>query len=102
MKKKFETGHKKEERKLTQYPRSGGWFYTEDGMNRLKEGGMKGHEASEKAISSQIGERIRVSKPLRKEAADILMSVNGFIERALFLNNAILAEAARRERKESK
>lgn len=94
--------HKEAERKLTQYPRKGGWFYTEDGMDRLKAGGMKGHKTVEERIAAQIGERIRVSRPLRKDAADILMSVRGFIERTMFLNNAILAEAARKNRKESK
>ena len=81
-------------------PRKGGRYYTEDGMERLKRSGMKGHEAAERLIAEQIGERHRLLRPLTREAASILKSVKGMIPRALFLSNAIVREAERRAKEE--
>ena len=81
-------------------PRKGGRYYTEDGMERLKRSGMKGHEAAERLIAEQIGERHRLLRPLTREAASILKSVKGMVPRALFLSNAIVREAERRAKEE--
>lgn len=81
-------------------PRKGGGYYTEDGMKRLRQSGMKGHEAAERLIAEQIGERHRLLRPLTREAASILKSVKGMIPRALFLSNAIVREAERRAKEE--
>ena len=81
-------------------PRKGGGYYTEDGMERLRQSGMKGHEAAERLIAEQIGERHRLLRPLTREAASILKSVKGMIPRALFLSNAIVREAERRAKEE--
>ena len=87
-------------RKKRNSPRKGGGYYTEDGMERLKRSGMKGHEAAERLIAEQIGERHRLLRPLTREAAGILKSVKGMIPRALFLSNAIVREAERRAKEE--
>ncbi len=87
-------------RKKRNSPRKGSDYYTEDGMERLKQSGMKGHETAERLIAEQIGERHRLLRPLTREAASILKSVKGMIPRALFLSNAIVREAERRAKKE--
>ena len=84
--------------KMTKLPREGGWFYTEDGAARLREGGKRGHDDCERKIEEQIGQRHRVRAPLTKQAADIVKSVKGFIPRALFVSGAIMREAQRRAR----
>jgi hypothetical protein len=77
--------------------RSDGWVVSPDGMKRLKDGGMKGHHLAEKAIEKQIGKRHRVNRPLDRDAASILLSVKGFIQRAVFLSNAIMSAVERKD-----
>ena len=77
--------------------RSDGWVVSPEGMRRLKEGGMKGHQLSEEAIQKQIGNRHRVYRPLDRDAVDILKTVKGMIPRAVFLSNAIMAAIERKE-----
>ena len=82
--------------------RSDGWVFTKEGMDRLVKGGKKGHELYEKSMESQIGKRWRVSKPLDREAAQIVMSIKGVVPRAVFVSQAIVEEAERRAKKGDK
>ena len=78
------------------YIRSDGWVFTEEGMNRLKAGGMKGFNRFKANIEAKIGKWHRVLKPLDAEAAEAVMQVKGMVPRAMFIASAILAEAERR------
>ena len=93
---------KKEERKISAQPRVGGWFYTEDGMERLKDGGLKGHELFEQSLEKQIGQRYRIRTAVTRQAANVIQSVKGIIPRAMFVSNAIMHEIERRAKKGGK
>ena len=88
---------KKTKKKGDIFIRSDGWVVSPEGMRRLKDGGMKGHQLAEAAIKEQIGIRHRVNRPLDRDAAEIITSVKGFIPRAVFLANAIMAAVERKE-----
>ena len=88
--------------KQAAFIRSDGWVISADGMKRLKECGHKGHDRFMESMKSQIGEWHRVSKPLDREAAEIVKSVKGMVARAVFVSKAIVNEAERRVKKESK
>lgn len=88
----------KEKKKEEVFIRSDGWVFSKEGMDRLKEGGMRGHLLSEKKIEEQIGKRYRVSKPLDRDAAEILQSIKGMIPRAKFVSKAIIKEWERRRK----
>ena len=94
--------NEKEKGKSTAYIRSDGWVFTEDGLKRLEAGGHKGFDRFMENTKKQIGEWHRVSKPLDRDAADILMSVKGMVSRAVFLSKAIVKEAERRAKKGAK
>lgn len=86
----------KEGEKSEVYIRSDGWVFTEDGMKRLREGGHKGFARFKKSVESKLGEWHRVSKPLDKDAAAVVKSVKGLVERGVFISSAIVKEAERR------
>ena len=86
----------KEGEKSEVYIRSDGWVFTEDGMKRLREGGRKGFARFKKSVESKLGEWHRVSKPLDKDAAAVVKSVKGLVERGMFISSAIVKEAERR------
>lgn len=86
-------------KKLTAIPRSGGWFYTTEGMERLKKGGMKGHLQMEKNLAEKLGNRHRVYQPLTRQAAMVMRSIKGMIAKFKFVNSAIERELDKRERK---
>lgn len=73
--------------------RSDGWVYTGEGMDRLKAGGMKGKELSEKMIEEQIGKRCRVRRPIDPGAFALLRRVKGLVPRAIFVSSAIMRQA---------
>lgn len=76
------------------YIRSDGWVFSKDGMERLKAGGHKGHANFMKSMEAKLGEWHRVSKPLDKDAAEVLKGIGGyFVERAVFLSSAIVKAA---------
>lgn len=85
----------KQNEKLTTKPREGGWFYTEDGMDRLRKGGMKGHEAAERSLQQKLGNRHRLNMPLTAPAAAVMRNVNGFIPKFLFVNGAVERKVAK-------
>ena len=85
--------------KLTTLPRSGGWFYTTEGMERLKKGGMKRHLQMEKNLAEKLGNRHRVYQPLTRQAARIMLSIKGLIAKFRFVNSAIERELNRLEKK---
>jgi len=89
----------KNEKKQTAYIRRDGWIISADGMERLVKAGHEGHERFMKSLQGQIGEWHRVSKPLDRDAAEIVKSVKGMVARAVFVSQAIVNEAVRRERK---
>ncbi len=89
----------KEERKQTAYIRQDGWVISSEGMDRLVKAGHKGHERFMQSIKGQIGEWKRVSKPLDRDAAEIVKSVKGMVARAVFVSQAIVNESERRQRK---
>lgn len=86
-------------KKLTAIPRSGGWFYTTEGMKRLKKGGMKGHLQMEKNLAEKLGNRHRVYQPLTRQAAMIMRSIKGMIAKFKFVNSAIERELDKHEKK---
>lgn len=91
------------EKKQTAYIRKDGWVISADGMERVVKSGHEGHDKFMKSIEEQIGVWHRVSKPLDRDAAAIVKSVKGIVARAVFVSQAIVNEAARREgRKENK
>ena len=87
----------KAEEKEKNFIRSDGWVFSQDGMKRLKDGGMKGHQLSEDIIRKQIGNRHRVNRPLDRDAVEILKSVKGLIPRAVFISNAIMSAIERKD-----
>lgn len=81
------------------YIRSDGWVFSKDGIDRLKAGGHKGFARFKESMESKLGKWHRVSKPLDKDAAEVLKGIGGyFVERAVFLSSAILKEAEVRAR----
>ena len=86
-------------KKTTVYIRDDGWIFSEDGMNRLREGGHRGHDLFMQSLERQIGQWHRVSKPLDRDAAAIVKSVKGMAARAMFVSKAIVNEAERRMKK---
>lgn len=88
--------------KQTAFIRCDGWVISADGMQRLTKAGHKGHDKFMESMRSQIGEWHRVSKPLDRDAAEIVKSVKGMVARAMFVSKAIVNEAERRAKQESK
>ena len=88
--------------KQTAFIRSDGWVISSEGMQRLTDAGYKGHDRFMESLRSQIGEWQRVCKPLDRDAAEIVKSVKGMAARAMFVSKAIVNEAERRAKKESK
>lgn len=82
--------------KSTIYIRQSGWVITEDGVQRQKDGGLKGHILAEQNMERQMGTRHRVVRPLTRQAAEALKKVKGMVNRAVFLSSAIQKEAERR------
>ena len=76
--------------------RSDGWVFTKDGVERLKAGGYKGFARYKESMESKLGKWHRVSKPLDKDAAEVVKSVKGIVERGVFISSAIVKEAERR------
>lgn len=76
--------------------RKDGRVYSEEGMMKLKDGGMKGHQLSEEALEEKIGQRYRIRTPLTRQALSVVRSIKGLIPRALFVSNAIMHEVERR------
>lgn len=86
-------------KKAEVYTRSDGWVFSKDGIDRLKAGGHKGFARFKESMESKLGKWHRVSKPLDKDAAEVLKGMGGyFVERAVFLSSAILKEAEVRAR----
>ena len=94
--------NKEKTEKQTAFIRCDGWVISADGMQRLTKAGHKGHDKFMESMKSQIGEWHRVSKPLDRDAAEIVKSVKGMVERAMFVSKAIVNEAERRAKQESK
>ena len=86
--------------KSTIYIRQNGWVITEDGVQRQRDGGKKGHLLAEQNMERKMGVRNRVLRPLTRQAAEALKKVKGMVERAVFLSSAIQKEAERRARGE--
>ena len=84
------------------YIRCDGWVISAEGMERLIKSGHKGHDRFMESIKGQIGEWRRVSKPLDRDAAEIVKSVKGMVARALFVSQAIVNESMRREKAKGK
>ena len=78
-------------KKSEAYIRSDGWVFTEDGMSRLKEGGLKGFNRFKDNTEAKIGKWHRVLKPLDRDAAKVVKGVQGLVERARFVSDAITA-----------
>lgn len=76
-------------KKSEAYIRSDGWVFTEDGMSRLKAGGLKGFNRFKENTEAKIGKWHRVLKPLDRDAAKVVKSVQGLVERARFVSDAI-------------
>ena len=93
--------NKEHKEKQTAFIRSDGWVISADGMARLTKAGHKGHDRFMESMRSQIGDWRRVSKPLNRDAAEIVKSVKGMVARAMFVSKAIMNEAERREKKEN-
>lgn len=94
--------NKEQTEKQTAFIRCDGWVISADGMQRLTKAGHKGHDKFMESMRSQIGEWHRVSKPLDRDAAEIVKSVKGMVARAMFVSKAIVNEAERRAKQESK
>lgn len=94
--------NKEQTEKQTAFIRCDGWEISADGMQRLTKAGHKGHDKFMESMKSQIGEWHRVSKPLDRDAAEIVKSVKGMVARAMFVSKAIVNEAERRAKQESK
>ena len=94
--------NKEKTEKQTAFIRCDGWVISADGMQRLTKAGHKGHDKFMESMKSQIGEWHRVSKPLDRDAAEIVKSVKGMVARAMFVSQAIVNEAERRAKQESK
>ena len=94
--------NKEQTEKQTAFIRCDGWVISADGMQRLTKAGHKGHDKFMESMRSQIGEWHRVSKPLDRDAAEIIKSVKGMVARAMFVSKAIVNEAERRAKQESK
>lgn len=94
--------NKKQTEKQTAFIRCDGWVISADGMERLTKAGYKGHDRFMESMKSQIGDWHRVSKPLDRDAAQIVKSVKGMVARAIFVSSAIVNEAERRAKKEGK
>lgn len=86
---------KKKKKGEKRYVRSDGWVFSKEGMENLRKGGMKGHLLSEASITKQIGHRNRVTRSLDRDAVELVKAVKGVVARALFVSNAIIAEAER-------
>lgn len=85
-------------KKETAFIRSDGWVFSSEGMEKLKEGGRRGHARFMKSIEDKLGKWHRVCKPLDKDAVAILKRIKGMTERALFLAKAITKEVKRCEK----
>ena len=94
--------NKEQTEKQTAFIRCDGWVISADGMQRITKAGHKGHDKFMESMKSQIGEWHRVSKPLDRDAAEIVKSVKGMVARAMFVSKAIVNEAERRAKQESK
>lgn len=94
--------NKENTEKQTAFIRCDGWVISADGMQRLTKAGHKGHDRFMESIKSKIGDWHRVSKPLDRDAAEIVKSVTGMVARAMFVSKAIVNEAERRAKKEGK
>ena len=94
--------NKEQTEKQTAFIRCDGWVISADGMQRITKAGHKGHDKFMESMRSQIGEWHRVSKPLDRDAAEIVKSVKGMVARAMFVSKAIVNEAERRAKQESK
>lgn len=94
--------NKETENKKAVYIRKDGWVFTEDGMKKLTEGGLKGHQRYMESLERQIGKWHRIARNIDRDAADIIKSVKGVAARAVFVSNAIVKEAERRARKGAK
>jgi len=94
--------NKEQTEKQTAFIRCDGWVISADGMQRLTKAGHRGHDKFMESMRSQIGEWHRVSKPLDRDAAEIVKSVKGMVARAMFVSQAIVNEAERRAKQESK
>lgn len=98
-----EMDRKKEAKeRQTAFIRCDGWVISAEGMQRLTKAGHKGHDRFMESMKSQIGDWHRVSKPLDRDAAEIVKSVKGMVARAVFVSKAIVNEAERRAKKEGK
>lgn len=90
---------KEKSEKQTAFIRKDGWVISSDGMERLVKAGHKGHDRFMESLGRQIGAWHRVSRPLDKDAAEIVKSVKGMAARAVFVSKAIVNEAERRAKK---
>lgn len=71
--------------------RSDGWMYSKEGLDKLKEGGYKGHDIQEQKIAERLGgKRCRVYRPLTSDAIEIIRREKNFVERAAKLSAAIV------------
>lgn len=82
--------------KETVFIRSDGFVFSQESMERLKEGGHKGRRLADESLERQLGERYRVLKPLDPDAAAIVKGVKGLVSRAVFVSDAIVKEYIRR------
>lgn len=87
---------KKERQNEAVYIRSDGWVFTEDGVRRLKQSGLKGKRLAEEQIEKQIGKRHRVRGPIDRSAFEVLRQVKGIVPRAVFVSNAVVAQSRKR------
>lgn len=88
--------------KQTAFIRCDGWVISADGMDRLVKAGHKGHRKFMESIEGQIGQWHRCSRPLDKDAAEVVKSVKGMVARAMFVSKAIVNEAERRAKGKGK
>lgn len=79
--------------------RRDGGFYTKEGLERLRAGGKKGKETSEKHLMEMFGPRHRVYWPLTRQAGLLMKSIRGFVAKFRLLNGAIERELDRKEKK---
>lgn len=85
---------KVENSKGVAYIRKDGWIFSEEGIRRITEAGKIGHQKFMNNMKEQVGgEWVTMARRLYPDVVASIKSVKGFVNRTLFVSQAIINEA---------
>lgn len=85
---------KVETEKGVAYIRKDGWIFSEEGFRRITETGKLGHQKLMDKMKEQLGGGwVTIARRLYPDVVASIKSVKGFVNRTLFVSQAIIDEA---------